>query len=568
MRCSIYARYSSDRQKATSIDDQIRKCRQYAASKNWQVLDDYIFADEAVSGSRSDREGFNRMLKAANRKPLAFDCLLVDDTSRFARDLPYALTKTDLLDFYGVEIQFVAQGINSKSEQFRTLMTLNGMIDEQYSTALGKKTRRGLEGTAERGNHTGSRCFGYRNVAIESQDQKDAYGRPALVGAKLVVDPEQSEIVRRIFTMYGDGHSLKGIARKLNAEKVTSPKPSLGRIQQTWCPSSIRVILRNERYRGIVIFGKTRKVKNPITKKRIQRPGSPEDMIRHEAPEQRIVSEDLWNRVQARSTAIKKVYGERGRKGGLSRSGNAAGNPYIFSGLLKCSECGANLVIVSGRGKNHGEPHYGCPMNFLRNTCSNNVRIRKDILEEQLLDKLQNEVLRKEVIEYALSRFEDELTRAVRDISGQMSSLNAKRRKLEKELRNLTKAVASGLDSAAVRAEIVGREREIQNIDSQIVAAKPDSVRVKINDARRFVESSLRDIRKLLGSDAATAKATIARHMPSIVLKPSARPDGRRYYQVVSEWELLEGGVALLNGAEGGNRTQRFAFEFRIPIAA
>jgi hypothetical protein len=39
--------------------------------------------------------------------------------------------------------------------------------------------------------------------------------------------------------------------------------------------------------------------------------------------------------------------------------------------------------------------------------------------------------------------------------------------------------------------------------------------------------------------------------MPNIVLKPSARPDGRRFYQVESEWELIEGGGALLEGAEG-----------------
>jgi DNA invertase Pin-like site-specific DNA recombinase len=115
------------------------------------------------------------MLAAAERNPRPFDCLLVDDTSRFARDLPYALTRTDILDFLGVEIQFVAQGINSRSDQFRTLMTLNGMIDEQYSTSLAQKTKRGLEGTAERGFHTGSRCFGYQPVPIESPDKRDAY---------------------------------------------------------------------------------------------------------------------------------------------------------------------------------------------------------------------------------------------------------------------------------------------------------------------------------------------------------------------------------------------------------
>ena len=70
MRCAVYARYSSDRQKATSIDDQVRKCRQLSKTQpDWRVLDDFIFTDEAVSGSRNDREGFNQMISAAKRKP-------------------------------------------------------------------------------------------------------------------------------------------------------------------------------------------------------------------------------------------------------------------------------------------------------------------------------------------------------------------------------------------------------------------------------------------------------------------------------------------------------------------
>ena len=182
-----------------------------------------------------------------------------------------------------------------------------------------------------------------------------------------------------------------------------------------------------------------------------------------------------------------------------------------------------------------------------------------------MLNKLQTEVLREDAIEYTLARFEEELTKVVRSLSAQMSRLEVKRRKLEKELRNLTKAVASGLDSATVRTEIVDREREIQSINSQVLAAKPESVKTKIEDTRKFVESSLKDIRKLLGSDPATAKATLARHMPSIILKPHSKPDGRKVYQVTSEWELLDGGLALLECAEGQNRTA-YAGLFRAAL--
>jgi site-specific DNA recombinase len=544
MRCAIYARYSSDRQNPNSIADQIRKCRLYAESKGWQVLNDSIYTDEALSGTRSDRPAYQQLMKAVKSSSCPFDAILFEDTSRLWRDQEEQAHALKQLRFANIHL-LGCDGTDSTSRSANILLGFKGIMNEEYIRELTDRTRRGLQGAALEGTHTGGRCFGYQNVTLPHNGNSKR--RPS----KLVVDPEQAEIVKRIFQMYADGFSLKAIAKKFNAEKVISPRPATGRLQQSWCPSSIRPILHNERYTGVVVFGKTRKHVKATDNKRVARPGPEADKIRKDFPDQRIVSESLWNRVQARMVQIKGVYGERGRRGGLAKAGNAAGNPYLFSGLLKCGECGGNLVIVSGRGKNHGEPHYGCLMNFNRNTCSNSVRIRKDILEGQLLSKLQNEVLREEVIDYALSRFEEELTKAVRSASGQMSRLEQKKRKLEKELQNLSKAIASGLDSATVRSEIVDREREIQNINSQVLAAKPESVRTKINDARKFVESSLKDIRKVLGSDPMTAKTTLSRHMPSIVLKHEVKPDGRKIYHVTSQWELLSGEATLLECAGG-----------------
>src|SRR5579872_7117341 len=133
--------------------------------------------------------------------------------------------------------------MSSKSEQFRMNMTVHGMMDEQYVTALAQKTKRGLEGAAERGNHTGGRCFGYKNVPIESNEKLDAYGRPAIIGSRLEVDPEQAAIVGRIFTMYAGGMSLKKIAKTLNSEGVPSPQQPRGRIQRSWVHTCLRAML-------------------------------------------------------------------------------------------------------------------------------------------------------------------------------------------------------------------------------------------------------------------------------------------------------------------------------------
>jgi site-specific DNA recombinase len=61
-RCAIYARYSSDNQSPTSIDDQIRKCREYAAQQGLVVLEEHIYTDCAVSGVGDDRTRYQAML--------------------------------------------------------------------------------------------------------------------------------------------------------------------------------------------------------------------------------------------------------------------------------------------------------------------------------------------------------------------------------------------------------------------------------------------------------------------------------------------------------------------------
>src|SRR5262249_36225677 len=105
-RCAIYARYSSDLQRETSIEDQIRRCREYAVSQGWPVLEEFVIADRAISAaSVAGRDGLQRLLEAAKTAKSGsrpFDCLLVDDTSRLARDLSDALRAVKILEFHRV----------------------------------------------------------------------------------------------------------------------------------------------------------------------------------------------------------------------------------------------------------------------------------------------------------------------------------------------------------------------------------------------------------------------------------------------------------------------------------
>src|SRR5438128_10347371 len=93
MRYAIYARYSSDLQRQTSIADQLRKCHEFAQSQGWVPVKDCIYTDEAISGGSTRRLGLQRMLHAALPRHCPLNVVLVDNTSRMARSQPCAMPR-------------------------------------------------------------------------------------------------------------------------------------------------------------------------------------------------------------------------------------------------------------------------------------------------------------------------------------------------------------------------------------------------------------------------------------------------------------------------------------------
>src|SRR4030081_235691 len=97
-RAVAYASYSSEQQRAASIDDQIRNCRRRADAEGWIVIREY--ADRAITGADSSRPQYREMLSAAARHE--FDIRLVDDLSRLARDQVERERVIRRLEFQGI----------------------------------------------------------------------------------------------------------------------------------------------------------------------------------------------------------------------------------------------------------------------------------------------------------------------------------------------------------------------------------------------------------------------------------------------------------------------------------
>jgi hypothetical protein len=186
------------------------------------------------------------------------------------------------------------------------------------------------------------------------------------------------------------------------------------------------------------------------------------------------------------------------------------------------------------------------------------VRVRRDVLEKELLGGLREKVLRQDVVNYALDRFEEHLEKELANIGGEMERMQKRKAELEVETARLAAGLAGGLYSVTVMAEITRREREIAEIGDRLLSSKPDSVRSRIKKLREEALSRMRQLREYLLGGAGTARIWLGKHVERIAMQP----DGG-ICVASGNWNLL--GVGHMECAEGQNRTA-YAGLFRAAL--
>lgn len=181
-------------------------------------------------------------------------------------------------------------------------------MDERFLKDLANKVRRGQEGCVLGDKYiAGGRCYGYLNVPDEDPDRVGDYGRPFVHGVTRIINPEQKPIVERIFQIYAEGSSFDKIARALRADGIPAPRPPRRNSVPGWSPDGISEILRNPIYIGQYIWKRTTSIRNPKTRRMVTRPVPENEWVRSYREDWRIISDDLWNKVQARRE-LRKAY--------------------------------------------------------------------------------------------------------------------------------------------------------------------------------------------------------------------------------------------------------------------
>jgi len=432
VRAAVYSRFSTDRQNESSIADQVRVCTEYADRQGWQVVE--RFEDHGISGAAlGNRPGVLRLQEAAFAR--RFDAVLVTDLSRLSRSQGDLSKMIDRLVAKGIRVIGVRDGYDSARRGHKLQAGLSGIIGEAFREMVKDRTYAALESRAKEKRATGGRAYGYCDGKV---DKGEAY------------------IVREIFGRFADGASCRTIAADLNARRIPSPGSAWNRtVRRTagWMGSGIRVILRNERYRGVVHWNASEWRKDPDTgkRKRFMRPRS--EWISHVEESLRIVSDDLWERAQRRIRPAKDDV--RLRAGGKPK--------YLLSGLLRCDVCGAHYTITNATS-------YGCSSHHDGHACSNSILVRRDRVEDILLGPIRNELLApdrvarmaREIQEYYFERVRAMQTKAT-ETPQELQELAARIERLHERIRRGDPDMtADELQLAVERAETKRRELEGQ----------------------------------------------------------------------------------------------------------
>ena len=454
-RAVIYARYSTDKQKDASIDDQVRNCKQFAEDKGFVVVN--IYSDQAISGSNNRRPDYLQMYADGEAKK--FDVLLVDDLSRLSRNDLEMKRIVNRFKFWGLRIVGISDGFDSDSKSYKIQSSVRGLINEVYLDDLRDKTHRGMTGQALKGNNCGGRCYGYKHIVEEDLIRKDEHGRPLIIATKRIVDEDQAGWLRKIFQWYADGYSPRYIAEELNKAGARSTRGG------TWAASAIygdmrtdTGLLNNELYIGRFNWNKSQWVKDPDTGKRKRLGREKAEWVVTEIPELRIIDDNLWSRVKARQKEQFLKTAEH-RKKSHSRARLGAGPKYLLSGLLKCGCCGANYILVDYY-------RYGCAVHKDRGpaACTNSLKVTRKLLETKILHGIKTELFTAE----GISIFRREVQRFLKEKKLQQkpetTSLNKKLAEIETEITNIMNAIKAGILTQTTKSQLLTAEAQRDEI--------------------------------------------------------------------------------------------------------
>ncbi len=460
LKVAAYCRVSTDSdEQATSYEAQVEHYTNFIQKNDeWEFAG--IFADDGISGTNTKkREEFNRMIEECMAGHS--DMSITKYISRFARNTLDCLKYIRQLKEKNIPVFFEKENINTMDSKGEVLLTIMASLAQQESESLSKNVKMGLQFRYQNGevqvNH--NRFMGYT---------KDENGH-------LVIEPEEAEIVKRIYLEYLQGASLKQIGDGLQEDGILT---AAGKVK--WRPETVKKILSNEKYIGDALLQKTYTV-DVLTKKRVKNNGIvPQYYVENShAP---IIPRDLYMQVQEEMLRRANLHS------GANRKKRVYSSKYALSSIVYCPKCGDiyRRIAWNNRGKHS-----------IVWRCVSRVEHGPESCDAPTVGEteLQEAVIK--AINIALGGKDDMLVTLEQNIAsvlaledeGSMESINAKLDELQKELLKRANAKKDYNDLA----DEIDHLRELKQ-NAMADNAEREGLKQRIGEMQEFLAEQVEQI--------------------------------------------------------------------------
>lgn len=439
-RVVAYARFSCDKQRDASIEDQLYAINQYCEEHGQRIVAQYC--DYAISGRSDDRPEFLRMIEDA--KGGGFSAIVVWKMDRFARNIEEQYYYEHILRGHGVHFESTKENIAGGGIEATSTKALNALFAELRSRQGAEDTMRGMEGKARRCQYLGYQWFGY------SHD-----------GDEIILDPATAPIVRKMHEDLLSGSSISAIARGLDERGVRTSrgtKPTYDFVDK---------ILRAERYCGVYTWGKVKDESGRVVK---GPDGKPLPLVRIEDGIPAIVSREV------KDACIMRLSNKRMK--------NDAAD-FALSGRLWCSECGKPM---------HGETYGHDRWMYSRYVCRHRRRPCVGPSDQRLLEGSIAGALRDLMADREFcARLADEHVRWQEGQDQGRASIKAAQKELRGIVRqrdNLVRAVEDGMPWELARDRMAVLEDTKAGVERRIEELKARRVEISREDIMKFFSAA------------------------------------------------------------------------------
>lgn len=306
LRVAAYARVSSSKDAMLhSLSAQVSYYNKYISSHDdWELVG--IYADEGISGTKEDRDEFQRMINDCRSGKI--DLILTKAISRFARNTMTMLEIVRELKNLDVDVFFEEQNLHSISSDGEMVLTLLASVAQEEARSVSENQKWRIRKDFEKGLiWGGNSAYGYR-----------------IINKKMVIVPEEAKLVKRIFQLYIGGLGFQKISKLLNDEGIPAMRA------KRWNKQSLQQIIANINYTGDLLLQKTYN-ENYLTKKTKINRGELDQFFVENDHEAIITRGEYYAALEIRRKRVEYF-----------KLDNFKVHTYPLTGFVRCGNCGKN----------------------------------------------------------------------------------------------------------------------------------------------------------------------------------------------------------------------------------